>query len=290
VQHGDVISGSVFVEGKDWPIAAGQSEEGRRVRFRIDIPNDAVQFDLTITGDRMSGKAVSAKEAGREVQFELTRKVPAEPAIDTSGVWSGTMTGKGETISITIELRQTGNEVMGIGTAKGRDVPLQGEVDGAKLTFQGEGGGDKLRCALIVAPERMSGFAAVEGHGTAGVLDVELTRTARPVAAGAGGVSGQWTGLVDVEDQGIVKRYAIRLRLMQNGNALTGSLVNEDGAEFPLQAGSVQGSRVEFEMDAKGEHVRFSLMLDGDRLNGKSVQSRGGRETSARISAVRRIQ
>jgi hypothetical protein len=290
-QHGDEVSGSVFVEEKDWPIASGRSEAGRRVQFRVTLPNEAVQFDLTITGDRMAGKATSTKGAdGLVVEVELTRKVLARPVTDTSGLWSGTLSGKGESLAIRIEFHQNGNDVLGVATAKDKDVPLKGEIDGAKLTLHADAGGERVRFALIVTPENMSGFAALTGSGKEAVLDVELTRTAKAAATNTGNVSGQWAGTLDIEEQGTVKHYPIRFRLAQSGNALSGSLVNEEGAEFPIQSGSVRGNHVEFEMDAKSEHVRFRLTIDGDRLTGESIQSRGGSQTSARISAVRRSE
>jgi hypothetical protein len=290
-QHGDEVTGSVLVEEKDSPIASGRNEEGRRVRFRVSLANEEVQFDLTINGDRMAGKATSTKGAdGVVVEVELTRKVLARPVTDTSGVWSGTLSGKGESLPIRIEFHQSGNAVIGVATAKDKDAPLKGEIDGAKLTFQADTGGEKVRFALIVTAENMSGFAALAGGGKEAVLDVELTRTAKAAATRTGVVSGQWAGTLDIEEQGTVKHYPIRFRLAQSGNALTGSLVNEDGAEFPIQTGSVRGNHVEFEMDAKSEHVRFRLSIDGDRLTGESIQSRGGSQTSARISAVRRIE
>jgi hypothetical protein len=288
VQHGADVSGSVFVDDKDWPVTGGRSDDSGHLRFRVAVPNDTVQFDLTVAGDRMTGKAASADKADQAAaEVELTRKAFARPAIDSSGVWSGTMNGKGESLPLTIEFHQTGNQVLGVATAKGRSVALQGEIDGPKLTFRTEQGSEKVRFLLIAAADTITGFAAVEGHGDGAVLDVDLTRTAKMAAASSGDVSGHWVGTLDVEEQGKVKQYTIRFRLAQSGSSLSGAVVNEENAEFPFQGGSVQGNRIEFELDAKGEHVRFRFVLDGNKLSGESVQSRGGTETSARISAVR---
>ena len=290
VQKGNEVTGSVLVENKNWQITAGRNDDGGRVRFRVNVPNDEVQFDLTITGDRMSGKATSAKGSEGEAVVELTRKVLALPAIDASGVWTGTMSGKGENLPAVLEFHQSGNEVLGTITLSNRAAPFRGEMDGAKLTLHAEESGEKVRFALIVTRETMSGFAGVEGKGKDAVFDVELMRSAKPTAASKSGVSGQWIGTVDVDQQGTVKHYTVRFRLAQSRNTVSGSLVNDDGAEFAIQTGSVEGNRVEFEMDAKGEHVRFRLTLDGDKLTGESIQSRGGTQTSARITAVRRIE
>jgi hypothetical protein len=288
VQRGDAVSGSVRVGDKDWPIVEGRSEDGGRLRLKVKIPNDTIQFDLTAAGDRMTGKITSSKESDKSVvEVELTRKAPARPALDATGVWSGRLTGKGESMPISIEIRQTGDEVAGIATARGLNAPLVGEMDGAKLTLRGEAGSEKIRFALIVTPENMSGFAASEADGKEAVLDAELTRTAK-AAGSSGGVSGQWMGTADVGERGTVNHYAIRFRLAVSGSVLTGSVVNEDGEEYPIQHGSVQGNRVEFEMEPKGAHVRFHLTLDGDRLTGDSVESQGGSETTIRITAVRR--
>jgi hypothetical protein len=290
-QRGGEVTGSVVVDDKDWPITEGSSEAGGRLRFRVSVPGDTVQFDLTVTGDHMTGKATSAKESGPgNVEVDLTRKVPARAAVDTTGVWSGTMSGKGESLPITIEFQQKGNDIAGVATVKGRSAAIQGEMDGAKLTFRAEQGSEKVRFVVIVTPDNMSGFAAVEGHDKETVVDVELTRTAKAAGAGNGGASGQWIGTAAVNERGTEKHYTVRFRLAQSGTSLSGALVNEEGAEFPLRSGSVDGNRVEFEMDAKGEHVRFRLQIDGDRLTGESTQSRGGAETSSRISAVRRSE
>jgi hypothetical protein len=176
VQHGDDVSGTVFVEDKDWKISEGGSEEGRRVHFRIDVPNDVVHFDLSIAGDHMTGKATAAKGSSEPVvEVDLIRKVQARPATDISGAWSGTMSGKGETVPLTIEFRQSGNQVGGVAKAKDKELRLRGEMDGAKLTFQVEAGTERVRFALIVTPKSISGFAAVQGHSNETVLDVELT-------------------------------------------------------------------------------------------------------------------
>lgn len=290
VQRGDTVTGSVRVEDKDLQIAEGRSEDGGRLRFKVNIPNDTIQFDLTIAGDRMTGKVTSAKESDKAVEVDLTRKVLARPALDVTGVWSGMLTGKGESMPINIEIRQSGNEVAGIATSRGRSAPLVGEMDGAKLTFHAEAGSEKVRFALIVTPENMSGFAASEADGKAVVLEAQLTRTAKATGPSGGGVSGQWMGTVEVVEGGTVKHYAMRFRLAVSGSVLTGSVVNEDGNEYPIQHGSVEGNRVEFEMEPKGAHVRFRLTVEGDRLTGESVESLGGSETTMRITAVRRAE
>jgi hypothetical protein len=97
-------------------------------------------------------------------------------------------------------------------------------------------------------------------------------------------------GTVEVVEGGTVKHYAMRFRLAVSGSVLTGSVVNEDGNEYPIQHGSVEGNRVEFEMEPKGAHVRFRLTVEGDRLTGESVESLGGSETTMRITAVRRAE
>jgi hypothetical protein len=176
MQRGGEVTGTVFVEDKEWQIAEGRTADSGLLGIRIEVPNDVVHFELRVAGDHITGKATGEKDPkDPAVEVDLTRNVPARPAFDISGTWSGTMAGKGESIPLTIEFHQKGGEVSGVAKAKDKDAPLKGEMNGAKLTFVVESGSEKVRFALIATPKTISGFAAVQGHTNAVVLDVELT-------------------------------------------------------------------------------------------------------------------
>jgi hypothetical protein len=111
-------------------------------------------------------------------------------------------------------------------------------------------------------------------------------------AAGAD-LSGTWRGVIEVNHGGgsPVVNAPILLRLVRQGDALTGEIGHEGGEAkpVPIQSGRVEGNEIYFEAsseETKGP-IRFRLKIEGKRLTG---QMRGAVEQgpiSGRVDLTR---
>lgn len=88
-------------------------------------------------------------------------------------------------------------------------------------------------------------------------------------------LSGTWRGVIELNHGGgaPVVNAPIKLRLEQNGKALSGEIGHEDGdaKPVPIQTGRVEGHEIYFEASSEQTQgpVRFRLKIQGNRLNGE---------------------
>ena len=295
VQSGDGITGSAYVEGKDWPIEHGKAD-GARVELVLVVPNDTIRFKLLLAGDRLTGTITGGKPDGPVVTLDLKRKVVAPPAFDLSGKWSGAVSHRGDkSLPIVFQFRQAGNRLAGevIGNDGVARAFEDGEIDGAMLTFSlnDTRSADNLRFALVAAGDTITGFGAGDKGGKESLLDISVTRVAK--AAGVTGGSdpaGEWSGSVEVEERGQSKNYPLGFRFQRDGSSITGVVVTEQSKLLKIQEGTLIGNRLTFTIDSGSEHVRFTLTIDGDNLTGQAVTSRSGSDSAEKITAVRRVK
>lgn len=171
------------------------------------------------------------------------------PAPDTfSGVWSTTF---GE-----MSLTQTGNKVAGFYAMDGEQCTIEGTIEKRRLTFTYQESSAAGEGWFELAPGARS-FAG-QWRPTNGSWDKwtgkRLLKSAAAVAKPAG-FSGLWE-----------TTYG-RMRLIQNGDKVTGIYSREGGSTIE---GTVEGNKLKLhykEPDAKGEAV-FELSIDEKSFKG----------------------
>ena len=110
-------------------------------------------------------------------------------------------------------------------------------------------------------------------------LFVLLTSSLYLAAADA---SGKWAGtmVANGEDQS----RPVFLILKQDGQKLTGTGGPNEGQQFPMEKGRVEGDRLVFEVPAGAGVHHFDLKLSGDQASGEMRYTRP--ESEARTAKV----
>jgi hypothetical protein len=107
----------------------------------------------------------------------------------------------------------------------------------------------------------------------------------------AADVTGKWTGnFVDkTKAEGEGKSEAVLMILKQEGEKLTGSGGPNEGEQYPMQNGKVEGDKLTFEVSAGNKTIKFSLTAAGDVITGDMSMTNGGStpEKTAKLSMKR---
>jgi len=89
----------------------------------------------------------------------------------------------------------------------------------------------------------------------------------------AAGVSGKWTGTVEVDDPsgGGAINTPVHAEFLQKGNGITGKIGREEDSQpDAIQNARLDGKHLTFEVSSAetGGVFKFALTLDGDKLDG----------------------
>jgi len=118
-----------------------------------------------------------------------------------------------------------------------------------------------------------------------------LLAAALVLSAADANVTGKWSGTFSLtrpdgtNDDGTA--YAV---LKQNGSQITGTAGPDEEHQWPVEKGSVSGSKVTFEVKSTEDGTLFKcdLTLDGDHLRGPiSATSADGQTMPAKVDFAR---
>ena len=113
-----------------------------------------------------------------------------------------------------------------------------------------------------------------------------LALTAMAFTAAAADVSGKWTGTF-VTDSGEAQPAYIVIK--QAGATLTGTAGPDEGQQWPIRNGKIDGNElsVEVQHPDSGMVFKVDLVLTGDRLKGNITGSQGAEAMSGKMDLGR---
>jgi len=101
-------------------------------------------------------------------------------------------------------------------------------------------------------------------------------------------VTGSWAGSFNVAHQnGEVKESTALLKLTQTGTDITGTVGPDEGEQFPIQKGKIDGEKITLEVDHDGNKIKFDLVLVADRITGEANGSDGNEKLTAKVDVKR---
>jgi len=113
-----------------------------------------------------------------------------------------------------------------------------------------------------------------------------LTVLALCAVAADATATGKWSGSFNMSGPDGNKESTAVLMLKQDGGAITGSVGPNEGEQFPIKAGKIEGGKISLDVDHEGQMVKFELVLAGDRITGDANISGDGKMT-AKINVTR---
>jgi len=105
----------------------------------------------------------------------------------------------------------------------------------------------------------------------------------------AADLTGKWTGSFNISaPSGETHESGIVLNLKQNGPELTGTAGPEEGEQYAIVNGKVDGAKVTFDVKRSEEQIlKFELAIEGDRIKGGATMSANGETRTAKVDAGR---
>lgn len=102
----------------------------------------------------------------------------------------------------------------------------------------------------------------------------------------AADATGKWTGSFTPENG---DTQSALLVLKQNGTAITGTAGPDEGEQWPIRVGKIEGNKVTVEVQSEdGVAVyRCELVLDGDHMKGDLTATRGDQTMKAKMDVSR---
>lgn len=105
------------------------------------------------------------------------------------------------------------------------------------------------------------------------------------MTAFAADVTGKWTGTFSPEGDDPSGAYVI---LKQSGTTLTGSAGPNEGQQWPLSNGKIEGNKITGVVNSpEGMVFKLDLTLEGDRIKGVINATRDGQPMKATIDLTR---
>lgn len=114
-----------------------------------------------------------------------------------------------------------------------------------------------------------------------------------PLALSAAGITGKWTGSIEVVDAGGAGgnvNTSVRAEFEQKANLVSGKIGRrEDERTETIRNGKVEGNKVSFEVTSSEtlSTVKFNLTLDGDQLKGEMKGTLDTGEISGKVRLTR---
>jgi hypothetical protein len=105
------------------------------------------------------------------------------------------------------------------------------------------------------------------------------------VTAMAADVTGKWSGSFAPEGQDPSNAFVI---LKQSGTTLTGTAGPEQGEQWPLTNGKIEGNKITGDVTSPdGVVYKLNLVLEGDRIKGDVNATREGQAIKAKVDLGR---
>ena len=112
-----------------------------------------------------------------------------------------------------------------------------------------------------------------------------LLAFAMVLSAAAADVTGKWTGTISIETNDPQDAFLV---LKQDGSTITGTAGPNEGEQWPIKSGKIEGNKVVLEV-VNEEHwsYKLELVLDGDKLAGDVTMTRDDQTMKAKLSVAR---
>lgn len=105
------------------------------------------------------------------------------------------------------------------------------------------------------------------------------------MTAMAADASGKWSGTFAPEGQDPNRAFVV---LKQSGTTLTGSAGPDEGQQWPLSNGKIQGNKITGDVTSpEGVVYKLDVVLEGDHLKGTVHATRDGQAIKAAIDLTR---
>ncbi len=109
----------------------------------------------------------------------------------------------------------------------------------------------------------------------------------------AADVTGSWSGTIDIKDEGsgTTITTAVKLQLTQQEGKLTGNIGRPEDAEVvTIKNATMDGNKLEFEATngETSQPCKFTLVMDGDRMEGDMVTSLDSETLRGKVRIARK--
>ena len=100
-------------------------------------------------------------------------------------------------------------------------------------------------------------------------------------------ISGKWTGTLTLSRDGQQRNDMAFMVFTQMGTKLTGTAGPSEDRQRPIANGTVEGTKVTFDILADGPPMAFTVTLTEGRLKGQASGSRDGQPVTAAVDVGR---
>lgn len=101
-------------------------------------------------------------------------------------------------------------------------------------------------------------------------------------------ITGKWSGSVNATTpEGEAKTETAFLVLKQTGSEITGTVGPNEGEQFPIQKGKIDGDKITIEADHEGHTIKLALVLAEDHIKGDATIEMEGQAKTAKIDVTR---
>jgi hypothetical protein len=105
------------------------------------------------------------------------------------------------------------------------------------------------------------------------------------MTAMAADVTGKWSGTFSPEGQDPSGAFVV---LKQSGTTLTGTAGPDEGQQWPLANGKIQGNKITGEVTSpEGMIFKLDLVVEGDQIKGDVNATRDGQPMKAKVDLKR---
>jgi len=104
-------------------------------------------------------------------------------------------------------------------------------------------------------------------------------------------VTGNWSGSFNISrPDGQSNDSTAFLKLKQSGNEITGSVRPNEGEQFAIQKGKIEGDKITLEANQEGRTIKFDLVLANEHIIGEANMSGANGESAKAQLDVTRVK
>jgi hypothetical protein len=211
-----------------------------------------------------------------------------------AGTWKWSVTFGGRTRETVLKLNLEGDKLTGVVARDGQETAIQdAQFKDAELSFSvvRERNGRKMTAKYSgkVSGDAINGKMEFGRDGQTRSLDWEAKREAavQPAAAAPTSIAGAWNLSAEVEGA----THEMTLNLKEDGDKLTGAIVDSDGNERAIKDAAYKDGvltfTVVFERDGEDFPLKATAQVSGDAMKGKTAYKQDGEERSLTWEAKR---
>ena len=101
-------------------------------------------------------------------------------------------------------------------------------------------------------------------------------------------VTGKWTGSFNMTaPDGETHDSTALLILKQEGTNITGSVGPNEGEQYTIKKGTIEGSKITIEVEHESDVIKFALILADERITDEANFSHDGQMAKAKIDIKR---